>query len=90
MSGIGTLKLPKLIDDFKRLGFPEYFRKQIAISKIMGSIVLIIPFLPNTIKEWTYIGFVILLCSSLVAHFSSKKTNKIKCITSYFIGNYYK
>ena len=72
MSGISTFKSPKLIDDFKRLGFPDYFRKQVAISKIIGALVLLIPFLPNTVKEWTYTGFVILLGSAIVAHFSVK------------------
>jgi putative oxidoreductase len=76
MSGIGTLKSPKLINDFKRLGFPKYFRKQVAISKIVGAITLLIPFLPNIIKEWTYSGFFILLVSAIVAHFAVKDTIK--------------
>jgi VIT1/CCC1 family predicted Fe2+/Mn2+ transporter len=72
MSGIGTFKSSKLINDFKRLGFPDYFRKQVGISKIIGAILLIIPFLRSTLKEWIYTGFVILLVSAIVAHFSVK------------------
>lgn len=76
MSGIGTFKSPKLINDFKRLGFPDYFRKQVAISKIIGALVLLIPFLPNTLKEWTYMGFIVLLASAIIAHFSVKDPMK--------------
>lgn len=76
MSGIGTVKSPKLIVDSKRLGFPDYFRKQVAISKIVGALVLLIPFLPNTLREWTYTGFVVLLTSAIIARFSIKELIK--------------
>lgn len=72
MSGIGTFKSPELIEDFKRLGFPDYFRKQVAVSKITGALVVLISSLPDTVKEWTYAGFVILLVSAIIAHFSVK------------------
>jgi hypothetical protein len=76
MSGIGTIKSQKLIDDFKRLGFPDYFRKQVAISKILGAIALLTPFLLNVIKELIYAGFVLLLISAIIAHLSVKDSVK--------------
>lgn len=76
LSGIGTLKSGKLIHDFKRLGFPDYFRKEVAISKILGAILLLIPFLPNFVRDWTYAGFLILLGSAIIAHLSVGDSKK--------------
>ena len=76
MSGVGTLKSQKLIDDLKRMGFPDYFRKQLAISKIIGAMVLPMVFLPKSIIEWAYSGFFTLLFSAIVAHFSVKDSIK--------------
>jgi hypothetical protein len=84
MSGIGTFKSPKLIDDFKRLGFPDYFRKQVAISKIIGALVLLITFLPITLREWTYSGFVGLLGSAIIAHLSIKDPIK-SCVLPFVL-----
>ena len=80
MSGISAFKSPKIIDDFKMLGFPDYFRKQVAISKIAGALILLIPFLPGLVKEWTYTGFAILLASAIIAHFSIKDPIKLSVL----------
>jgi hypothetical protein len=52
---------------FDRLGFPDYFRVQLGIAKIVGSVALLVP-LPRWIKEWTYAGFIIDLGSAFIAH----------------------
>jgi hypothetical protein len=39
------------------LGYPLYFGTMLAIFKILGSIVLIVPKFPKNIKEWAYAGF---------------------------------
>lgn len=52
---------------FERLGFPDYFRIQLGIAKLVGGVALLVP-LPRWIKEWTYAGFAIDLGSAAIAH----------------------
>jgi hypothetical protein len=52
---------------FDRLGFPDYFRVQLGIAKIVGGMALLAP-LPRWLKEWTYAGFAIDFVSALIAH----------------------
>ena len=55
---------------FIHLGFPGYFRIELAIAKIAGSVVLLAPF-KTRIKDWAYTGFTIVFISALIAHVSS-------------------
>lgn len=54
---------------FVHLGFPSYFRVELAVAKFIGVIVLLLP-LSKTLKQWTYSGFSIVLVSAFVAHYS--------------------
>ncbi|MGB4415956.1 MAG: DoxX family protein [Paludibacter sp.] len=56
---------------FVHLGFPSYFRIELAIAKILGAIVLILPSIPKQLKEFAYFGFAITLVSAFIAHLSS-------------------
>jgi uncharacterized membrane protein YphA (DoxX/SURF4 family) len=55
---------------FVHLGFPSYFRIELAIAKITGAIILMIPY-KMRIKEWAYAGFAIVFTSAFIAHISS-------------------
>ena len=48
----------------------DAFRIELAIAKILGAIVLLIPGLPKPIKEWTYAGFGITFISAFIMHLS--------------------
>ena len=61
------LTLPQVAEAFTRLGFPDYFRVQLAIAKFIGILVLLTP-VPGRIKEWAYAGFGITLASAVIAH----------------------
>jgi hypothetical protein len=52
-----------------RLGFPPYFRIELAWAKLIGLAVLLAP-APAPLKEWAYAGFAINLASALIAHLS--------------------
>lgn len=52
---------------FEQLGFPDYFRIQLGIAKLIGAVALLVP-LPRWLKEWTYAGFAIDFVSALIAH----------------------
>jgi hypothetical protein len=63
------LSLPQVAEAFTRLGFPDYFRVELAWAKLLGVVLLLAP-VPARLKEWTYAGFAITLGSALIAHMS--------------------
>ena len=63
------LRLPPVAEAFTHLGFPDYFRVQLAWAKILGVVLLLAP-VPAWLKEWAYAGFAFTLGSALVAHFA--------------------
>jgi hypothetical protein len=63
------LGLPQVAEAFTRLGFPDYFRVELAWAKILGVVLLLAP-VPARLKEWAYAGFAITLASALIAHLS--------------------
>ena len=63
------LRLPQVAEAFTHLGFPDYFRVELALAKLLGVVMLLAP-LPARLKEWAYAGFAITLVSALIAHLS--------------------
>ena len=63
------LRLPQVAEAFAHLGFPDYFRLELAWAKLLGVVVLLAP-MPARLKEWAYAGFAITLVSALIAHFA--------------------
>ena len=55
---------------FQHLGFPGYFRVELAIAKLAGVVILLIP-VAARVKEWAYAGFAITFISALIAHTAS-------------------
>jgi hypothetical protein len=62
------LRLPQVAEVFEHLGFPAYFRVELAIAKLAGILILLAPMAPARLKEWAYAGFAIVLGSALIAH----------------------
>lgn len=58
------------VDGIRHLGYPDYFRVELTIFKVLGGIVLILPMIPRRIKEWAYAGFAINFISAIVAHWA--------------------
>jgi uncharacterized membrane protein YphA (DoxX/SURF4 family) len=61
---------PAIAQGFIHLGFPSYFRIELAVAKLIGAILIITP-LSSRIKEWAYAGFTITLISAFIAHTAS-------------------
>jgi hypothetical protein len=61
------LTLPQLVEVFTHLGFPDYFRVQLAWAKVIGVLVLLAP-VPPRLKEWAYAAFAINLVCAVLAH----------------------
>ena len=69
-SAYAYLTQDAMVQAFHHLGYPDYFRVELAIGKILGAILLIAP-IPAKIKEWVYAGFVITFISAFIAHTAS-------------------
>jgi uncharacterized membrane protein YphA (DoxX/SURF4 family) len=55
---------------FQHLGYPSYFRVELAIAKLIGAVLLLAP-VAARIKEWAYMGFVLVFISAFIAHTAS-------------------
>lgn len=64
------LSKPEMTAAFGHLGFPDYFRIELAVAKLLGAILLLAP-VPARVKEWTYAGFTIIFISAFIAHTAS-------------------
>jgi hypothetical protein len=62
---------------FVHLGFPSYFRVELAIAKILGAAVLLVPAVPIRLKEFAYFGFAITFVSAFIAHTTSGDPGKV-------------
>lgn len=52
----------------QHLGYPQYFGNAFVIFKVLGTLVLIIPQIPNRIKEWAYAGFAFDFIFACISH----------------------
>ena len=55
---------------FTHLGFPDYFREQLGVAKILGAFALVLPIIPNKVKQFAYFGFGLVFISAAYAHVS--------------------
>ena len=58
------------MDGLRHLGYPAYFGTLLAVFKVTGVLVLIIPAFKGRVKEWAYGGFGIVFISAAVSHAS--------------------
>lgn len=61
------LTLPQVAESFAHMGFPSYFRIELAWAKLLGVAALLAP-APGRLKEWAYAGFAFTLVSAVIAH----------------------
>ncbi|WP_184549669.1 DoxX family protein [Mucilaginibacter sp. FT3.2] len=69
-SAVAYLTKPEMTQAFHHLGFPDYFRVELAVAKVIGAILLLIP-VSSKVKEWAYAGFFIVFVSAFIAHTAS-------------------
>ncbi len=60
------------IKGVRDLGFPDYFRVQLAVLKPIAAITLLLPAAPPQLKEWAYAGVALFLITAIVAHYANK------------------
>ncbi|GGF16501.1 DoxX family protein [Flavobacterium limi] len=57
-------------EGIRHLGYPEYFGNALVVFKILGVFALVIPQVPNRIKEWAYAGFAFDFIFASISHFA--------------------
>ena len=58
------------------MGFPDYFRIELATAKILGAFAIILRMVPGRVKEWVYAGFAIAFISATTAHISVESVSE--------------
>jgi len=53
---------------FKQHGFPDWFRVELGLAKVLGALAILLPMVPLRVKEWAYAGFTITYISAAIAH----------------------
>ncbi len=85
-SAYGYLTIEEMKAGFVHLGFPAYFRIELATAKFIGTLVLLIPFIPKRIKDAAYVGFAITFISAFIAHTSSGDPLSVAIMPLIFLG----
>jgi hypothetical protein len=76
---------PMAKEGISHMGFPDYFRIELTVGKIIGGILLILPMVPARFKEWAYVGFGISLISAFIGHLALKDGESVAPIVGMVI-----
>ncbi len=85
-SAYGYLFHKATIDGVRDLGFPDFFRVQLAVLCMIAVVVLLIPQVPVKIKEWAYAGAGLFFITAFIAHVAHKAPFVISAINLIFLG----
>ena len=66
-SVVSYLTNATMIKTFQHLGFPDYFRVELAVAKLVGAIILLAP-VSIRLKDLAYAGFALAFISAIIAH----------------------
>ena len=70
-SAFGYFTNPDMKAAFVHLGFPDYFRVELGIAKILAVVALLLPMVPYKVKLSAYFGLAITFISASIAHITS-------------------
>ena len=71
-SAYGYLFSENVIAGVEKLGFPSFFRIELAILKIVAVVIILIPGIPMLAKDWAYAGIALFYLTAIVAHIAHK------------------
>lgn len=75
-----------MIEGVRELGFPDFFRIQLAVINIIAAIILLTPQIPIQVKEWAYASVGLFFITAIVAHIAHKDSIVLTLINVGFIG----
>ena len=55
-------------EGIRHLGYPDYFRVMLTVFKVIGALLLILPFVKGRYKEWAYAGFGFSFIAAAASH----------------------
>jgi hypothetical protein len=55
-------------EGIRHLGYPDYFRVMLTVFKVIGALILILPFVKGRYKEWAYAGFGFSFIAAAASH----------------------
>jgi hypothetical protein len=55
-------------EGIRQLGYPAYFGTMLAVFKVLGAVVLMLPMFPRRLKEWAYAGFAFDFISACISN----------------------
>ena len=71
-SAYGYIFSKAVIEGVEKLGFPNFFRIELALLKIIAVAVILIPQIPIQYKDWAYVGIGLFYLTAIIAHFAHK------------------
>lgn len=84
-SAYSYLTNPVMATGFHHLGFPDYFRIELAYAKFTGVVLLLAP-IAARVKEWAYVGFGICFISAIIAHTCSGDPLQLRIMPAIFLS----
>ncbi|CAN5452598.1 DoxX family protein [soil metagenome] len=73
-------------EGIRHLGYPDYFRIELTVLKVLGALALMLPMIPARIKEWAYAGFGITMISAFIGHAVIDGVNAQTFLPLVFLG----
>jgi hypothetical protein len=74
------------IEAIKELGLPDYMRVELAVLKVVGVLIILIPQVSLQVKEWAYAGVGLFFVTAIIAHAVHKDPIIINLINVVLIG----
>lgn len=73
-------------EGIRHLQYPEYFGNALVVFKVLGALTLIVPQIPQRIKEWAYTGFAFNFIFASISHFAIDGMNFQSLFPLIFLG----
>ncbi|MFB1083060.1 DoxX family protein [Jeotgalibacillus sp. JSM ZJ347] len=77
---------PITIEGIRELRIPDYIRIQLAVSKVIAAVILLIPIAPDLLRHWAFAGAGYFFITSIVAHIVNRDTIVYTMINVIFLG----
>ncbi len=73
-------------EGIRHLQYPGYFGNALVVFKVLGALVLIVPYVPKYVKEWAYAGFGFVFLFAAISHFAIDGVNFQSFMPLIFLG----
>lgn len=73
-------------EGIRHLQYPIYFGNALVVFKVIGTLVLIVPYVPRYVKEWAYAGFGFVFLFASISHMAIDGLNFQSIMPLIFLG----